>query len=131
LPIATKTSTTPTSTLTCKTPGWFGCNDPTTSTLSSASPTATCETPGRVYGCYDQTTSSSSSSTSCLTPGYIWGCKDETTTATQSHAITSPPAFPTPTSSPPGDVDGSHCVKRSWFGWCKEWSLGYELKQEI
>ncbi|KAF8865804.1 alpha/beta-hydrolase [Acephala macrosclerotiorum] len=132
---ATTTSpVTTTSTSTCKTPGWFGCNDektttssksslPTatkTSTSTTSTSTSTCKTPGW-FGCNDPTTSTSSSpspSPTCETPG-------------RSHAITSPPAFPTPTSSPPGDVDESHCVRRSWFGWCKEWSLGSELKEEI
>jgi lipase ATG15 len=113
IPTATKTSTTPTSTSTCKTPGWFGCNDPKaapTSTSSSSTSTATCETPGRIWGCNDQTT---------------------TTTASQSHAITSPPAFPTPTSDVPSDAGESRCVKRSWFGWCKEWSMPFEWKEEV
>lgn len=146
----TSFTTTSTSTSTCKTPGWFGCNDEKTTTScssSSTTPTATktsttststptCETPGW-FGCNDptktSTTSSSSSTAPCETPGRIWGCNDQTvtTTATQSHAITSPPTVPTPTSSVPGSVDESHCVKRSWVGWCKEWSVPSEWKEEI
>jgi lipase ATG15 len=56
------------------------------------------------------------------------------TTSTLSHSITSPPAMPTSTSTPTPDPPTrhkSHCVRRSWFGFCKEWSTNYEWRQEI
>jgi len=152
-----ETTTTTSSTSTCKTPGWFGCNDETTTTepVTSASSvhltptitsltstaTATCETPGW-FGCNDPSQKSSTSVVS--------------TTNTQSHPITSPPPAPTsvtpsptthsctssewfglicvdpspiPSKSPEGKT---HCVKRSWFGLCKEWSdTSYEWKEDI
>lgn len=145
---STSTSSfTTTSTSTCKTPGWFGCNDEVTTTSKSSStiPTATktstsststCETPGW-FGCNDPktapTSTSPSSTATCETPGLIWGCNDQTTmtTASQSHAITAPPALPTPTSNNPDDVDESHCVERSWLGWCKKWSTQFQWKEDI
>ncbi|KAK7733916.1 putative lipase atg15 [Cytospora paraplurivora] len=104
-PSSTKTRT---RTETCKTPGWWGCLDttttgavPTTTTTTSTSSTSTCKTPGW-FGCKDKTTttttstshtppvtttSTSSSSptatttTDCATPGKFWGCWDTTTTS--------------------------------------------------
>jgi lipase ATG15 len=137
---STSSITTTTTTSTCKTPGWFGCNDETTTTTkaptSTSTPTSTetCKTPGW-FGCNDSTSTSPASTPSstptCSTPGYIWGCKDATTT-TQSHSITSPPAMPTSTSTPsPPPSHSSHCVRRSWLGFCKEWSTIYEWREEI
>jgi lipase ATG15 len=54
---------------TCETPGWFGCHDSTTSTVSQTAPPAL--------------------PSSCHTPGYFWGCYDQVTTS--SHPITAPP----------------------------------------
>jgi len=142
----TTTGPVTTTTSTCKTPGWFGCNDETSTTASRTStststPTSTktstspCKTPGW-FGCNDPTSTSASapsSSTDCSTPGYIWGCKDVITT-TQSHSITSPPAVPTPTPTPSSKPDSppsheSHCMRRNWFGFCKEWSAMSTLTQ--
>jgi lipase ATG15 len=140
-PTATQTSTTSAhATTTCATPGWFGCNDPTTTSAASSSPT----------------------SSECKTPGYIWGCYDKTkTTTTRSHPITSPPTMPTATatstlsshsctssewfglicvdpsptstSTPTNPPDNkSHCLRRSWLGFCKESStMSNEWKEEI
>lgn len=152
---STSTSVTTTSTSTCKTPGWFGCNDEVTTTskssitiptvtststtsTSTSTSTSTCETPGW-FGCNDSktspssTTSSATSTATCETPGVIWGCNDQTatTTASQSHAITSPPALPSPTSDVPSNADESHCIERSWLGWCNKWSLPFEGKEDI
>jgi lipase ATG15 len=181
---SSSTTTTSSSTSTCKTPGWFGCNDETTTTSNSKSspshPTSTktpkststtCKTPGW-FGCNDPTTTSHSVSspttTECQTPGLFWGCNDETSTTTHSHSITSPPAMPsstamstststhsctssaffglicvdpsptptpaptpTPTPTVPPDQN-SHCVRRSWLGFCKEWSAtNNDWKEEI
>ncbi|KAI0166329.1 alpha/beta-hydrolase [Xylariaceae sp. FL1272] len=142
------TSKTRTRTATCETPGWWGCNDPTTTTdLPTSSPseatstsTATCKTPGW-FGCKDKTTSfpftstssiATSTSTSCLTPGW-WGCKDSATTTattTTAHPITTP-TIPTATRSPtvpqePIKSNKNHCIHRNWFGTCKEWAKDYE-----
>lgn len=108
------TTKTRTRTETCKTPGWWGCLDETTtttgtttssSTTTTTTSTSTCKTPGW-FGCKDEvttTTSSTSSSTAtptptttCATPGWF-GCKDKTLTVPTptSHPITSPPPIPT------------------------------------
>ncbi|KAE8151299.1 Alpha/Beta hydrolase protein [Aspergillus avenaceus] len=63
----TTTTTTSTTTSTCKTPGWFGCKDPTTTTHATAAPSVT-------------TTAPTATST-CKHPGWF-GCKDPTTTST-------------------------------------------------
>lgn len=118
---STKTRT---RTETCKTPGWWGCLDETTTgtatsalTSTTSTSTSTCKTPGW-FGCNDKTTtttttSSSSSttttttSTTCETPGRFWGCYDSTTTssaatsaATSEPDITAPPG-PTVTTTRP------------------------------
>lgn len=104
---STKTRTGPpvtrTRTSTCKTPGWWGCLDPTTTTdastttadtttTSSPDSTTTCHTPGW-FGCRDPTTTvvtttstipsikPTTTTTSCQNPGW-WGCRDPTATAT-------------------------------------------------
>ena len=115
-------SKTRTRTETCKTPGWWGCLDesttsgavtttslPTTTTTSST--THSCETPGW-FGCNDKTTTTKShttalvtttskthevTSTTCATPGW-WGCRDETT-RTRKHTKTAEPE--PPITSPP------------------------------
>lgn len=115
-------SRTRTRTETCKTPGWWGCLDetttsgavittslPTTTTLTST--THSCETPGW-FGCNDKTTTTKShttapvtttsktyepTSTTCATPGW-WGCRDETT-HTRKHSKTVEPE--PPITSPP------------------------------
>jgi len=170
-----------TSTSTCRTPGWFGCNDETTTTSKTAShfPTATktssatsslttCHSKGFFGGCLDSTITSSSSSASptsgdCRTPGFFWGCKDESTTQSQTHTITPPPLpttsmvspttsshectssawfgliciDPSPTAEPTSTPTHtphkrSHCVHRSWLGFCKKWEgKDNDLKEEI
>ncbi|KAL2172758.1 hypothetical protein VTG60DRAFT_2577 [Thermothelomyces hinnuleus] len=127
--VPTTTSKTRTRTETCKTPGWWGCLDETTTATgtetsevtTSTSSTTTCHTPGW-FGCKDKTTTSvttttetitsttsTTTSTACKTPGRFWGCYDQTTTtsmttsstATQDQStITSPPSMPSPTSAP-------------------------------
>lgn len=140
----TTTTRTQTRTSTCKTPGWWGCLDETTTTSGTRTTTSTttttstssCKTPGW-FGCNDEittttksvtpsrtatTTSSSDTSTSCHTPGWF-GCYDPTptsasttrTTQTNSHTMTSPPALSSPTSVP--TITTSYtCTSPSWFG---------------
>lgn len=113
------TTKTRTRTETCKTPGWWGCLDEsttgpvtTTSTSTSTSSTSTCKTPGW-FGCNDKTTTTTTSSsstttsttsTTCETPGHFWGCYDPTSTssgttsaATSEMTITAPPVTITTT----------------------------------
>ncbi|KAF2457983.1 Alpha/Beta hydrolase protein [Lineolata rhizophorae] len=145
--LATSTSSsTRTRTETCKTPGWWGCLDETTSTGSatttiSSSSTSTCETPGW-FGCKDPTmTTTSSTSTSssaapsptvtttsepssttttCEHPGWFGGCNDPTTTTTSSTSSSAAASTTsTASSAPPASPT---CVARTWYGRCKEWS---------
>ncbi|KAI4596354.1 putative lipase atg15 [Pestalotiopsis sp. 9143b] len=102
---STKTRT---RTETCKTPGWWGCLDETTTTGSTSTTssftttttsTSTCKTPGW-FGCKDETTTTSSTSsiptattttptTTCATPGW-WGCKDESSSTTTATSCITP-----------------------------------------
>lgn len=121
---SSSTSTkTRTRTETCKTPGWWGCLDETTTgtattttTSTSTTSTSTCKTPGW-FGCNDKTTSettttssttatstTSTTSTTCETPGRFWGCYDPTSTisgptsaAISEPTITAPPLTVTTT----------------------------------
>lgn len=112
---SSSTSTkTRTRTETCKTPGWWGCLDETTTnpsatttTTTSTTTTSTCKTPGW-FGCNDKTTtkitttststSTISTTTTCKTPGRFWGCYDPTSTAT---GVTTSAATSEPTITPP------------------------------
>ena len=138
-----------TRTSTCKTPGWWGCLDETTTTSPATATTTTttttttssCKTPGW-FGCKDEittttsstvpatatTTSQSSMPTSCNTPGWF-GCYDPTTTPppssasrtqSYSHTITSPPAISSPSAVPTASTSHS-CTSPAWFGlWCND-----------
>ncbi|TID25276.1 autophagy related lipase-like protein Atg15 [Venturia nashicola] len=110
------TTTTTTTTSTCLTPGWFGCKDAPVTSTSVPSATITVA----------PTTSTTAPSTTCASPGW-WGCNDPIETSTHIHSSTqtitkiittvttssSSIAAPTPTQA--------HCVKKGWFGRCKEW----------
>jgi lipase ATG15 len=91
---STTTTAAPTSTFsrtrtaTCKTPGWWGCRDEST-TMTVPASTSTLLT--------------SASTSSCKTPGWF-GCKDKTeatTTTTSSNEATT-----------------TTCVSKGWFGRC-------------
>ena len=85
------TTSTRTRTETCKTPGWWGCNDPTTTTPAKTS------------------TSTTTSTSTCETPGWF-GCKDKTTTApTTSNSE--------PTTTP---ATSTTCTSKGWFGRCND-----------
>ncbi|CAO2658230.1 Nn.00g059530.m01.CDS01 [Neocucurbitaria sp. VM-36] len=108
-PTATSTSkSTRTRTETCKTPGWWGCLDESTTTTGTHTKT---------------TTTSTSSTSTCKTPGWF-GCKDDTETSTSttktSQHTTSPAPAPTvtTTSSPPTATATSSCRYPGWFGGC-------------
>ncbi|WPG99267.1 Hypothetical protein R9X50_00207900 [Acrodontium crateriforme] len=154
-PITTTTSSATTSTRTrtetCKTPGWWGCLDESSTATTStttitksipSSSTSTCKTPGW-FGCKDPTTTSlstspitttkpsyttsTSSSTTCETPGWF-GCNDKTSTAAQSAKPSSTVAYVTATSTSTQSSSTSlpntkrrQCVVRHWYGTCKEW----------
>jgi lipase ATG15 len=93
-----------TRTSTCKTPGWWGCLDETsttTTTTTSTSPTST------------------TSTSTCKTPGWF-GCNDPTTTtfATSLPSATpAPPVTATRTTSS-SSLSTSTCLHRDWFGHC-------------
>lgn len=116
---ATTTSTsstrTKTRTSTCKTPGWWGCLDETTTTSGTSSSTSTtttttstCKTPGW-FGCNDETTSTSSTpkrtatvtsptslSTTCHSKGFFGGCNDSTGTTSPSPPLSTSTECQTP-----------------------------------
>ncbi|KAF2859867.1 alpha/beta-hydrolase [Piedraia hortae CBS 480.64] len=96
---STMRTSTRTRTETCKTPGWWGCLDEsttgTTSTTTESSSSTKCHTPGW-FGCKDPTTTtttttttstvtSTATSTTCKTPGWF-GCRDSTTTVASTEA---------------------------------------------
>ncbi|KAH8732195.1 Alpha/Beta hydrolase protein [Phaeosphaeriaceae sp. PMI808] len=107
-PTATSTTiNTRTRTETCKTPGWWGCLDETTTHHKKT---------------HSSSTSTSSSSTStCKTPGWF-GCKDDddkttTSSSTRTHKTTVAPA-PTITSTSSRPTSTSSCRYEGWFGDC-------------
>jgi lipase ATG15 len=97
----TSTKSVRTRTETCKTPGWWGCLDESTT------------------GSHSKTTSTSTSSTStCKTPGWF-GCKDETTTSTTVKTTSTEPApAPTVTTTSSSPTSTSSCKYPGWFGGC-------------
>ena len=103
-PTATSTTlrSTRTRTETCKTPGWWGCLDESTTTTKFYSKTTVTTT---------ETTSS------CKTPGWF-GCKDEVTiTTTKTYTTTAAPA-PTVTTTRSSPTSTSSCKYPGWFGGC-------------
>jgi lipase ATG15 len=129
---SSSSSSTRTRTTTCKTPGWWGCLDETTTTTSttssslSTSTTTTCKTPGW-FGCNDPTTTtvgtavpapsatptatsahitSTTNSYSCEHPGFFGGCHDKTTSVT------------TPTSTHTAGTH--HCKTPGLFFGCRD-----------
>ncbi|KAJ5320069.1 hypothetical protein N7508_000352 [Penicillium antarcticum] len=111
----TSTTTSYTRTSTCKTPGWWGCLDESTTTTgtTTTSPTSTvttttCKTPGW-FGCNDPTISTTATpapivsttlptvtatTTTCKTPGWF-GCNDPTTITTTMPTPTEFDSIPT------------------------------------
>ncbi|KAJ5825039.1 Lipase class 3 [Penicillium robsamsonii] len=112
----TSTTTSPTRTSTCKTPGWWGCLDEsttatttttTTTSQTSTATTTTCMTPGW-FGCNDPTTTATPAptvtttlprftvtvTTSCHDPGWF-GCRDETSTVATTTADSASPTSAT------------------------------------
>jgi len=83
------TMTTRTRTETCKTPGWWGCRDETSTTTA----------PGITTTAEVTTTSTST----CKTPGWF-GCKDKPTTGTESTSET--------------ETKTTTCTSKGWFGRC-------------
>lgn len=114
-PVTTTTSTATsltTRTSTCKTPGWWGCRDKTTTTTpatatmtttTTTTSTSTCQTPGW-FGCNDPTTTTpapsatavptstptTTSTSTCRHPGWFGGCNDATTTTSTPHQTSAP-----------------------------------------
>ncbi|CAI7666670.1 unnamed protein product [Penicillium viridicatum] len=108
----TTTTASPTRTSTCKTPGWWGCLDEsttatttTTTSRTSTATTTTCLTPGW-FGCNDPTTTAApaptvtttlptvTATTSCHDPGWF-GCRDETSTVATTTANSASPTSAT------------------------------------
>ena len=95
-----------TRTSTCKTPGWWGCLDETSTTTHSTSTSTSSK--------------STITTTTCKTPGWF-GCKDPTTTtvgtAVPSSSATVPQTRTPITSSGSGSMS---CQHPGWFGACKD-----------
>ncbi|KAL8694657.1 MAG: hypothetical protein Q9218_000752 [Villophora microphyllina] len=104
---STSSSTSSTRTSICKTPGWWGCRDETT---TSSTPIST-------------TTSTITSTTvTCTHYGWFGGCLDSVTTTITS-TITSTTAVPVRTiaatvTSDRGGVTTTSCASYGWFGRC-------------
>ncbi|KAL8929407.1 MAG: hypothetical protein Q9172_000458 [Xanthocarpia lactea] len=101
----------PTRTTTCKTPGWWGCRDETTtstpiSTILSTTTltTTTCKSYGWFGGCLDSSTTTITSTITSATP-----IPADTTTAGDTSITSNEGARPTPT-----------CEHYGWFGQCKD-----------
>ncbi|KAJ9658343.1 putative lipase atg15 [Neophaeococcomyces mojaviensis] len=92
---ATKTSFTRTST--CKTPGWWGCLDETTTGPSSTHPVIT----------------TTYTTTTCVTPGWF-GCNQEANITITT--TTEPPTTPTTSKSVPATITPSTTCRPGWFG---------------
>ncbi|KAL4880446.1 putative lipase atg15 [Aspergillus karnatakaensis] len=103
-PPSSTTTVTSTRTATCKTPGWWGCLDESTTTTVSTTTTtttttSTCKTPGW-FGCNDPTspsvtttTEAPTTTTSCKDPGWF-GCRDPTSpTSTPGTSTCETPGF--------------------------------------
>ena len=127
----TSSSLSLTRTETCKTPGWWGCLDKSTTTddshLTTSTQTITTETclsHGWFGGCLESSTVTITSTTTmpvtapsaspttaptstCATPGRFWGCKDTT---------------PTPTQTEPGHTSASSsvCDTPGYFWGCRD-----------
>lgn len=139
---STSTSTSRTRTETCKTPGWWGCLDEstttgattTTSTSSkSSTSTSTCKTPGW-FGCKDPITTTSASTittttsaapgssvtttltttstSTCKHPGWFGGCDDPTTTS----AVSKPTSTSSSAKKTHTATATDDCKSREWFG---------------
>ncbi|KAF2724906.1 alpha/beta-hydrolase [Polychaeton citri CBS 116435] len=102
---STSSSLTRTRTETCKTPGWWGCLDETTTAQGSTTLTSTL------------------TETTCLTPGWF-GCNDGSTTITTTTTITTPISAPASTTSTFATSSSSlkttssttTCKTPGWFG---------------
>ncbi len=107
------TSKTRTRTTTCRTPGWWGCLDETTTTTASSTSTTTTE--------------ATHTTTSCETPGWF-GCKDPTTTSKAS--ATPKPSMTTSikvtshlsssSTAKPSSTVKSHCKTPGLFWGCDD-----------
>lgn len=98
-------TSTRTRTETCKTPGWWGCQDETTTSAPSTTTT---------------TSTTTSTTSTCKTPGWF-GCKDEVTTTSSSKAMASTPSpAPVPTITTTLSSTSATCHSPGFFGGCKD-----------
>ncbi|KJR82373.1 triacylglycerol lipase [Sporothrix schenckii 1099-18] len=106
---ATSTKT-KTRTQTCKTPGWWGCLDETTTTTTGITTTRDVPTTSTT------TTSETRTTTTCATPGRFWGCLDETeslSTSTSTSTSTSISSKTSPVSADPSTTKTSPRMRPS------------------
>ncbi|KAL8904330.1 MAG: hypothetical protein Q9207_003341 [Kuettlingeria erythrocarpa] len=104
------TTTTATRTSTCKTPGWWGCRDETTTSTTPISTISSTLT---------------STTVTCKSYGWFGGCLDSTTTTITS-TITSTTAVPARTTRDAATATSDRtpsttaCAHYGWFGRCKD-----------
>ncbi|RDW70173.1 hypothetical protein BP5796_08570 [Coleophoma crateriformis] len=137
------TPTTTSTTTTCHSKAfWGGCLDPTStqSSVTSAPTSTDCKSRGLLGDCKDESTSSTLSHS--ITSPPPMPTATATSSATSSHSCTSKEWFglicvdPSPTGSlspsPTHAPHDSHCVERSWLGYCKEWTdVDVSSREEI
>jgi lipase ATG15 len=91
-----------TRTETCKTPGWWGCLDESTTTKARTT----------------TVTTTTKSTSTCKTPGWF-GCLDEsTTTSTTTTSAAPAPTVTTTSAAPTTTKHSSSCQYPGWFGGC-------------
>jgi lipase ATG15 len=101
---------TKTRTETCKTPGWWGCLDESSTTSKTTSTTTSTST----------STSSTTTTTTCKTPGWF-GCKDPTTTTVGTAVPSSSATIPrTTTRTTISGSASTSCQHPGWFGRCHD-----------
>ena len=104
---SSSSTTSQTRTSTCRTPGWWGCRDETTTTTTTSQTILT--------------TTLTSTTVTCKSYGWFGGCLDSSTTTiktTQTGTTGLPTATTTSTEK---NASRTHpCQHRSWFGWCKD-----------
>ncbi|KAI4206837.1 MAG: hypothetical protein LQ346_000899 [Caloplaca aetnensis] len=104
------TTTTATRTSTCKTPGWWGCRDETTTSTTPISTISSTLT---------------STTVTCKSYGWFGGCLDSSTTTITS-TITSTTAVPArttgdaATATSDGTPSTTACAHYGWFGRCND-----------
>ena len=108
---STTTSTTYTRTETCKTPGWFGCLDPTTTVTTTTSSSSSVST------------TSTSTTVTCTHYGWFGGCLDPTTTSKPASTVAmtfTPTRTPSATPSTSSQFSQTTCLTPGIIWGCRD-----------